>query len=173
MSTYTQKIFKAFLEKQPKYELPTSPSGALRELDDLKPILSSVELHRHGNELAVVVEGSNLWFSYQIALHDTQKIDIHGHESNGTAIKYHLNGNDESEIIVVDEKVKVYLLTHFSSKTVKQYVSVHKKVRIIVIPSFLYTSYSASNLAAAKSICITYSDLCMYFHKIIGLHPLC
>ena len=133
MSIYTQKIFKAFLEKQPKYELPTSPSGALCELDDLKPILSSVELHRHGNELAVVVEGSNLWFSYQITLHDTQKIDIHGHKSNGTAIKYHLNGNDECKVVVVDEKVKVYLLTHFSSKTMRQNVPVHKKVSIIII----------------------------------------
>ena len=131
MSTYTQKIFKAFLEKQPKYELPTNPSGALHELDDLKPILSSVELHRHGNELAVVVEGSNLWFSYQIALHDTQKIDIHGHEANGTAIKYHLNGDHESKVVVVNENVKVYLLTHFSSKAVRQNVSVHKKVSIL------------------------------------------
>ena len=128
MSTYIQKIFKAFLEKQPKYELPTSPSGALCELDDLKPILSSVELHRHGNELAVVVEGSNLWFSYQITLHDTQKIAIHGHEANGTAIKYHLKGDHESKVVVANEKVKVYMFTHFSSKMVKQNVSVHKKV---------------------------------------------
>ena len=133
MSTYTQKIFRAFLEKQPKYELPTSPNGALCELDDLKPILSSVELHCHGNELAVVVEGSNLWFSYQITLHDTQKIDIKGDEANGTAIKYHLKGDHENKVVVVDEKVKVFLLTHFSSKAVRQNVSVHKKVSIIIV----------------------------------------
>ena len=128
MSNYAQKIFHGFLKKPPEYAPPLSLKGALPELDDLKPTLSSVELHRHGNELAVVVEGSNLWFSYQISLHDTQKISIPGTESNGTSIQYNLHGDQEDKVEVESGKVKVCLSSQFSSKPVRQHVSVHRKV---------------------------------------------
>ena len=131
MTNYAQKVFHGFLKKPPEYAPPPSPKGVLPELDDLKPALSSVELHRHGNELAVVVEGSNLWFSYQISLHDTQKIRIPGDESNGTSIQYNLHGDQEGKVEVDNEKVKVSLQTHFSSKTVRRHVAVHKKVIIM------------------------------------------
>ena len=131
MSLYAQKVFHGFLKKPPEYAPPPSPKGALPELDDLKPVLSAVKLHRHGNELAVVVEGSNLWFSYQISLHDTEKISIPGDESNGTSIQYNLPGDQEDKIEVNSEQVKVLLQTHFSSKMVKQHVPVHKKVIFI------------------------------------------
>ena len=109
MTFYAQKLFHAFLKTPPEYAPPPSPKGALPELDDLKPTLSSVELHRHGNELAVAVEGSNLWFSYQISLHDTQKISIPGEESNGTSIQYNIHGDQEDKIEVDSGEVKVFL----------------------------------------------------------------
>ena len=130
MCFYAQKLFHGFLKKPPEHAPPPSPKGALPELDDLKPALSSVELHRHGNELAVVVEGSNLWFSYQISLHNTEKISIPGDESNGTSIQYNLHGDQEDKVEVESGKVKVLLQTHFSSKPVRQHVPVHKKVII-------------------------------------------
>ena len=132
MTFYAQKLFHAFLKTPPEYAPPPSPKGALPELDDLKPTLSSVELHRHGNELAVAVEGSNLWFSYQISLHDTQKISIPGEESNGTSIQYNIHGDQEDKIEVDSGEVKVFLQTHFSSKVVRQHVLVHKKVIFII-----------------------------------------
>ena len=137
MTNYAQKVFHGFLKKPPEYAPPPSPKGALPELDDLKPALSSVELHRHGNELAVVVEGSNLWFSYQISLYDTQKISIPGEESNGTSIQYNISGDQEDTVEMDSGKVKVLLQTHFSSKLVRQHVSVHKKVIITYICSHL------------------------------------
>ena len=133
MSFYAQKIFHGFLKKPPEYAPPPSPKGALPELDDLKPTLSSVELHRHGSELAVVVEGSNLWFSYQISLHDTQKISISGDESNGTSIQYNIPSDQEDKVEIENERVRVFLQTHFSSKPVKQHVSVYRKVKVIIV----------------------------------------
>ena len=128
MTFYAQRMFHGFLKKPPEYAPPPSPKGALPELNDLKPALSSVELHRHGNELAVVVEGSNLWFSYQISLHNTEKISIPGDESSGTSIQYNLHGDQEDKVEVESGKVKVFLQTHFSSKMVKEHIPVHKKV---------------------------------------------
>ena len=130
MSFYAQKLFHGFLKRAPEYILPPSPKGALPELDDLKPTLSSVELHRHGNELAVVVEGSNLWFSYQISLHDTQRIQILGEDSSGTSIHYNIPGDQEDKVKMDSRMVKVFLQTHFSSMPVKQLVSVHRKVKV-------------------------------------------
>ena len=132
MSSYAQELFHGFLKKPPEYAPPPSPKGALPELDDLKPTLSSVKLHRHGNELAVVVEGSNLWFSYQISLYDTQRISIPGDESNGTSIQYNIPGNQEDKVEVDSGMVKVFLQTRFSSKFVKQHVLVHKKVIFMI-----------------------------------------
>lgn len=128
MSNYAHKLFHGFLKKQPQFCWPASLRDTPPELDDLKPTLSCVELHRHGNELVVVVEGSNLWFSYQTSLHRTQKIHIYGEESYGTFIKYILPGDHEDKVVVESGKVTVCLQTHFSLQPVKQLVTVHKKV---------------------------------------------
>ena len=133
-----------FLKRPSEYNLPTSPKGPLPDVDGLKPTLSSVVLHRHGDELAVTVEGSNLWFfSYQISLHDTKKISIPGDKSNGTSIQYTLNGDQEDKIAVEREVVKVSLHNRFSSKPAKEHVPVHKKVIksyiIVKLHKFIYT----------------------------------
>ena len=133
VSYYVRKVSHGFLKRPPEYNLPTSPKGPPPDVDGLKPTLSSVAIHRHGNELAVAVEGSNLWFSYQISLHDTEKIIIPGDKSNGTSIQYNLSGDQEDKISVEEDKVKVSLHTHFSSKPVKVHVPVHKKVNTIKI----------------------------------------
>ena len=130
MFSYAQKISHGFLKEDPEYAPPLalSPEHVLPELDDLRPTLSCVELRPHGNELAVVVEGSNLWFSYQISLHDTQKKSISCDESNGTSIQYNLCGDQIYKVKVDSGNVTVLLQTHFSSKTFKQCVKVHKMV---------------------------------------------
>ena len=125
-----QKISHGFLKRPPEYNLPTSPKAPPPDVEGLKPTLSSVVIHRHGNELAVAIEGSNLWFSYQIALHGTEKISIPGDKSNGTSIQYNLSGDQEDKISVEEDKVKVFLQSRFSSKPVKVHVPVHKKVNI-------------------------------------------
>ena len=122
-----------FLKRPPEYNLPTSPKTPPPDVEGLKPTLSSVVIHRHGNELAVAIEGSNLWFSYQISLHDTEKVSIPGDKSNGTSIQYNLSGDQEDKISVEEEKVKVFLQSCFSSKPVKVHVPVHKKVNTIKI----------------------------------------
>ena len=128
MSTYAEKAFHAFLEKPPAYVLPASPKAAPPEVPDLKPTLRSIQLHDHGNELAVVVEGSNLWFSYRISLQGIPVKSIPKSISSECTIHFNLKGEGKS-VVVEDGKVKVTLHSHFS-KTIKEFVAVQEKVCI-------------------------------------------
>ena len=155
-------MFHCFLKRPPEYNLPTSPKGPSSDVDGLKPTLSSVVLHRHGDELAVTVEGSNLWFSYQISLHDTEKISIPGDKSIGTSIQYTLNGDQEDKIAVEREVVKVSLHNRFSSKPSKEHVPVHKKVIkayiIVILHKFIYT-ISADKFTVVCLYCTPLAEL--------------
>ena len=132
MAAYAKKVFRAFLEKsttrEAVYKIPSSPKYVPLELSDLKPSLTSVQLHRHGNELAVVVEGSNLWFSYQIALQGMPRVPIPGSKSSGCEIQFNIKGDDS--IALEDGKVKEVRVTLHSyfSKTTKVDVPLQHKV---------------------------------------------
>ena len=134
MAAYAKKVFRAFLEKsttrEPAYKIPLSPKY-VPELSDLKPSLTSVQLHRHGNELAVVVEGSNLWFSHQIALQGMPRVPIPGSKSSGSEIQFNIKGDDS--IALEDGKIKEVRVTLHSyfSKTTKVDVPLHHKVGLI------------------------------------------
>ena len=138
-------MFHCFLKRHPEYNLPTSPKAPPPDVDGLKPFLSSVVNHRHGNELAVAIEGSNLWFSYQISLNGTEKISIPGDKSNGTSIQYNLKG-DENQIAVEGNVVKVTLHNSFSSKPAKEYVPFRKKVTkaylIVMLHKIIYNYHT-------------------------------
>jgi len=128
LSTYADKVFRAFLEKPQAYELPANPKPIPPEVPDLKPTLRSLQLHDHGNELAVVVEGSNLWFSYRISLQGIPVRSIPKSISSECTIHFNLKGEGNS-VVVEDGKVKVTLHSHFS-KTIKEFVAVQEKVCI-------------------------------------------
>ena len=130
MSTYAEKVFHAFLEKPEAYVLPASSKSAPPLVPDLKPTLRCVQLHDHGNELAVVVEGSNLWFSYRISLQGIPMKSLPS-VSSGCTIHFNLKG-DSNSVVVEDRKVKVTLYSHFS-KTIKEFVTVQKKVCCICV----------------------------------------
>ena len=137
MAAYAKKVFRAFLEKsatrEPAYKIPSSPKYVPPELSDLKPSLMSVQLHRHGNELAVVVEGSNLWFSYQIALQGMPRVPIPGNKSSGSEIQFNIKGDDS--IALEDGNVKEVRVTLHSyfSKTTKVDVSLQHKVGLYML----------------------------------------
>ena len=78
----------------------------------LKPCISSVELHSHGNELAIVAEGNNLWFCYQISI-GGHTIQTPAHDLSGTSIQFNVQ-REESKIEVVEDKVGVVVYSHFS-----------------------------------------------------------
>ena len=68
METYHKKVLRGFLDKEPDcYKIPPQKtSESIQEVKSLIPTISKVELHLHkhpdGQELAVVINGDNLWF---------------------------------------------------------------------------------------------------------------
>ena len=92
----------------------------------LKPSITSVQLHSHGNELAIVAEGSNLWFCYQISI-GGHTIQTPAHDLNGTSIQFNVQ-REESKIEVVDEKIIVVVYSRFSKKSLSNSVPVLRKV---------------------------------------------
>ena len=126
MTEYCQKIFRSYLEKLPEYTPPSPTKQSLLELTMLKPSITSVELHSHGNELAIVAEGSNLWFCYQISI-GSHTIQTPAHELSGTSIQFNIQ-REESKIEITEEKVGVSVYSHFSKKPLSYTVPVHRKV---------------------------------------------
>ena len=94
----------------------------------LKPSVTSVELHNHGNELAVVVEGSNLWFCYQISI-GGHTVQTPAHDLSGTSIQFNVQRED-SKVKVEEGKVMVILCSHFSKKPLNKEVPALQKVCI-------------------------------------------
>ena len=68
METYYKKVLRGFLDKEPDcYKIPPQKTlESIQEVKSLLPTISKVELHLHkhpdGQELAVVINGDNLWF---------------------------------------------------------------------------------------------------------------
>ena len=68
MEIYHKKVLRGFLDKEPDgYKIPQQKtSESIQEVKSLLPTISKIELHLHkhpdGQELAVVINGDNLWF---------------------------------------------------------------------------------------------------------------
>ena len=54
MAAYSKKVFIGFLDRDPKYSIPSAPKHAPGEISDLKPNADSVELRCLGSETAIV-----------------------------------------------------------------------------------------------------------------------
>ena len=105
----------------------------------LKPSVTSVELHSHGNELAVVVEGSNLWFCYQVSI-GGHTVQTPAHDLSGTSIQFNIQ-REESKVEVEMGKVMAVLYSLFSKKPLSEEVPVLQKVSIDVVMMRAYSSH--------------------------------
>ena len=122
MSTYHVKVLRGYLEKEPgRYVIPQRSSSSPKErVKSLLPSISKVDLHLHkhpdGQELAVVINGDNLWFcnSIEITVCESEllKIEISAEHVARKQICYNQsfhNGAFTPEQIGMDHlPVKVY-----------------------------------------------------------------
>ena len=91
MFEYSQNIFKNHLDKHPKYSFTETIKHALGDLDDLKPSVCEVQIHHHGSESSMVMEGSNLWFCYQVSFRG-KRLPISASCISGSSLQF--NGVD-------------------------------------------------------------------------------
>ena len=125
MAAYSTKVFYGFLDRDPKYSIPSAPKHAPGEISDLKPNADSVELRRLGSETAIVLEGSNLWFCYQVIV-GTHAVKTPARDLSSSSIQFNFQ-KENHKIVTEDGKVKVVLHSHFA-KPVKQMVSANDRL---------------------------------------------
>ena len=129
MLEYSKDMFECYLDKQPKYLFPGSKQRALSDLNNLRPSVEGIQIHHHGNQCAVVVEGSNLWFCYQISFRG-QKSAIPASEISGSAIQLIIDNMSGKIEALSSGREYVTLYNHFKSKAIRQDVDVHEKVSL-------------------------------------------
>lgn len=121
-------MYRGFIEKPPtKYLIPSS-SSTPTPLPNLQPAAADhLQVDEHGNEIAIVFEGSNLWFCHKMSINGLV-INIRAFESNGNCIRHNLERKDCTIGHLKDgESVKITLHSHFS-KPFTSKVSIFKKV---------------------------------------------
>jgi hypothetical protein len=129
MLQYSSSIFENYLDKSPKYSFPDVQRHALGDVDDSKSCICEVQIHHHGNESAVVMEGSNLWFCYQLSFRGL-KLSVPASDISGSSIQFNgVKVPTESTAALSSGKESVNLFSHFKSKVFRQEVEVHERVR--------------------------------------------
>ena len=125
MAAYSKKIFIGYLDRDPKYSIPSTPKHAPGEISDLKPNADSMELRRLGSETAIVLEGSNLWFCYQVII-GSHTVKTPARDLSSSSIQFNVQKEDH-KIVIEDGKVKVVIHSHFA-KPIKQDVPANDKL---------------------------------------------
>ena len=126
---YSKNIFDAHLDKQPTYTFPESPKHAIGDVNNLRPCVSEILIHHHGNQSAIVLEGKNLWFCHQISFRD-HKIKVAASDVSDTSIQFNIAY--ASTLQTCNEET-VTLHNFFSSKPTKIVAKVSEKVQDIMV----------------------------------------
>lgn len=137
MDDYSTKLLRSYLDNEPqKYTLPDSiGSEDIAEVSGLKPMVKSVSIYKYPNEHSAVLEGSNLWFCHEVHLgEEKNKIHIkHSAEMiTGRSIQFNYRPTDKTDHLVVGDKMKVELHSHFSNRLQKRILVEQVRTHYIV-----------------------------------------
>ena len=140
MLLYSKSVFQCHLDKFPKYSFPQSTQHALDDVPGLLPDISGIQIHHHGSESAIAIEGSNLWFCYGVSFRG-QKLPIPASDVSGSSVQFNeVVVATNTEFMTHGEEL-VSLENHFKSKPLKQKVEVLEKVSKIYISMTLCLLY--------------------------------
>lgn len=121
-------IKRGYLEQSPAYVLPPPCAVPTTKLPCLKPAVNSVSFHHFGKELAVVIEGKNLWFCDRIEVESiTNGTMIEADKVSCRSIQFNYTPRDENEVFVKDT-LRVHVHSLFSSAIRKPSITVKRKV---------------------------------------------
>ena len=123
-------MIRGYLERSPVYASPPPCATPINELPLLKPSVSSVSFHHHGKEIAVVIEGDNLWFCHKIHVATIPTIKIEADKVSRRSIQFNYTPRDENEVPEGDI-VHVRLHSHFTNP-IRKSVTARKQVNIIM-----------------------------------------
>ena len=118
MDDYKHSTLRGFLDRDsppPKYVIP-SPAEAIKEIGFLKPEVTTIEVHKYPNEVAVVLQGDYLWFCHEIRLGSyAPPIPKLAEYTARRSIQFNFSLSETANIVTDDDHVKVTLFSHFAN----------------------------------------------------------
>ncbi len=145
MSHYRVKMLKAYLLNEPdKFQLPET-QNRFTQVPQLKPDVSHVSVHFFPNEHAVVLEGENLSFCFEVQLGEQSnalKIKSPDHLTS-RIIQFNFPPDKKTRNITIldDSTMKVTLRSHFSNP-IRKRVKVNKVfAQLSYYPCTLYSIF--------------------------------
>ena len=116
MDDYKHSAVKGFLEKDsPKYVIPSSVEP-VKEVVFLKPEVTTIEVHKYPNEVAVVLQGDNLWFCHEIRLGNyVPPVPRLVEHIARRSIQFNFSLSETANIVTDGGYVKVTLFSHFAN----------------------------------------------------------
>ena len=155
MLDYIQKVFLGFLEKDPGYTLPPPPKYSPGEVGVVRPLIDAVGLRCHGNEKAVAVEGSNLWFCYQISVGGHPPVKTPPQDLSGSSIQFNIP--EGKQLMTECNRVNVTTHSHFA-KPNKEIVPLSEK--------------KVSSQEQMCFLCVYFFFVCVYFPSFLHSSPI-
>jgi GTP-binding protein EngB required for normal cell division len=124
------KYKKCLLQVYPFHHEVNSPQKLFEDIPILKPNAKSIKFYRHGEEVALVLEGTNLWFCSHIKITGTggtriiNTLDV---SPTCHSINFNYTPKDKEDLLIKrkDEFVEVTLFSHFS-KSIKKKLPAEK-----------------------------------------------
>ena len=120
-------------------------------IDILKPRVEGVAFHCYGStEVAVVVQGDQLWFCYEICLDKDRIISTPAQHITRKSIQFNYTPSEQHDISTSCDTIKVTLHSHFCEPVIAV-VEVKRKVGI-------------ANSVVVLSLIWKQSYMCRYIH---------
>ncbi len=138
MKQYIKNVQDSFLSRDPsQFTKPLPSTKFTPKVDFLKPKVISADIHIYENEHAVVLEGENLSFCYEVQLGDMKnalRIDTPA-LITPCMIRFNFPPTDKTrQINVRDESIKVALSSHFSKK-------IRQHIKLKTVSTFITALY--------------------------------
>ena len=138
---YYDLLKKSFIKSNGTKKPPRSPE----KLSFLKPDISSITFYRHGDEIALVLKGQNLWFCSKINVRSksgSRFIDTLEADSTSRSIHFNYTPKNENDLLIERHAttVDIVLYSHFWSFIHKRKVSAKCMVSTVftIIVNLLY-----------------------------------
>ncbi len=118
---YQQAVFKSYIQHSLKSGFP------LKDLNVVKPSITSVDFRRHGREISVTVNGNNLWFCYHIKI-SRYRTEVCAKDTSQHSLQFNYDAENDTRVVMDADDVKVDLSSHFSNPVKNVHVKVSRKV---------------------------------------------
>ena len=125
-------MFAGYLDRPPQLRI-TDPASSVKDVAPTKPVANSIAFHRHGNELAIALAGSNLWFVNAMQVGPLKNLCINSKKANQNSIHFNLQLQYEAEYsqLTAEEEVHYARLTQKGDQSARARM-IESNLRLVV-----------------------------------------